>query len=73
MGESSSPTSSPYDRASLLIVYTLFSIGTLFSLHRFFPLSSGRPQRPVYADFEQAPDDDADWTWIDPDGADADD
>lgn len=53
------PTSSIWDRISLLSILTLFSAGTLYTLHELFPLSD-RQETIIVADFEQSPDADLD-------------
>jgi hypothetical protein len=52
-----SSTSSIWDRAFLLSIITIFSVGTLFGLGRLFPLSDRLDSTAPLTDFEQAPDD----------------
>jgi hypothetical protein len=54
-------TSSAWDRAFLLSVFAIFSVGTLFGLGRLFPLTERNPNQPnPLTDLEQAPDADGD-------------
>jgi hypothetical protein len=57
MGQSSNEysTSSAWDRAFLVSIFAVFSVGTLFGLGRLFPLRERTTPTPL-SDFEQAPD-----------------